>query len=97
MYAIRSYYAGYNRDFQDTKEPFLRGCKTTLLSIRIMELSIKNLIVNTQKCIEGFTPENFATDVALELVASGMSFRDAYVKVGLEVESLANRDSYNFV
>ncbi len=89
---IRSLPTGYNRDFQDTKEPFLRGCKTTLLSIRIMELSIKNLIVNTQKCIEGFTPENFATDVALELVASGMSFRDAYVKVGLEVESLANRD-----
>lgn len=89
---IRSLPTGYNRDFQDTKEPFLRGCKTALLSIRIMELSIKNLKVNREKCIEGFTPENFATDVALELVLSGKSFRDAYVEVGLKVDELSNRD-----
>ncbi len=57
-----------------------------------MELSINNLQVNASKCIEGFTPENFATDAALELVAGGMSFRDAYVEVGLNVDKLSNRD-----
>ncbi|MBN2618608.1 MAG: argininosuccinate lyase [Spirochaetales bacterium] len=89
---IRSLPTGYNRDFQDTKEPFMRGCKTTLLSIRIMELSIQKLEVNVDKCIKGFTPENFATDVALEMVAKGASFRDAYVEVGLNIDKLANRD-----
>lgn len=89
---IRSLPSGYNRDFQDTKEPFLRGCKTALLSIQIMELSIKNLKVNKDKCIEGFTPEIFATDAALELVAKGVSFRDAYVDVGINVDKLNQRD-----
>lgn len=89
---IRSLPTGYNRDFQDTKEPFMRGCKTALLSIRIMELSINNLKVNKDKCLAGFTPEIFATDAALELVAAGASFRDAYVEVGLNIDKLSNRD-----
>lgn len=89
---IRSLPSGYNRDFQDTKEPFLRGCKTALLSIQIMELSIKNLKVNKEKCLAGFTPEIFATDAALELVAKGVSFRDAYVEVGINVDKLGQRD-----
>jgi len=90
---IRSLPSGYNRDFQDTKEPFLRGCKTSLLSIRVMELSIKNLQVNREKCLAGFTPEIYATDAALELVANGSSFRDAYVEVGLNVDKLGQRDA----
>lgn len=94
---IRSLPTGYNRDFQDTKEPFMRGCKTALLSIRIMELSIKNLKVNTDKCLEGFTPEIFATDAALELVSKGVSFRDAYVEVGLNVDKLLNRDPFESI
>ncbi len=89
---IRSLPSGYNRDFQDTKEPFLRGCNTALLSIRVMELSIKNLVVNKDKCIAGFTPDIYATDAALELVANGSSFRDAYVEVGLNVNKLDQRD-----
>lgn len=90
---IRSLPSGYNRDFQDTKEPFLRGCKTSLLSLRVMELSIKNLKVNRAQCLAGFTPEIFATDAALELVAKGVSFRDAYVEVGLNVDKLGQRDA----
>ena len=58
-----------------------------------MELSIKNLKVNKDKCIKGFTPEIFATDAALELVANGVSFRDAYVEVGLNVDKLGQRDA----
>ena len=57
-----------------------------------MELSIKNLKVNTDKCIKGFTPEIYATDAALELVAKGVSFRDAYVDVGLNIDKLGQRD-----
>lgn len=90
---IRSLPSGYNRDFQDTKEPFLRGCNTALLSIRVMELSMINLKVNKDKCLEGFTPEIYATDAALELVAKGASFRDAYVEVGLNVDKLGQRDA----
>lgn len=94
---IRSLPSGYNRDFQDTKEPFLRGCKTALLSIRVMELSIQKLKVNKEKCLEGFTPEIYATDAALELVANGASFRDAYVEVGLNVDKLGQRDALDSI
>lgn len=90
---VRSLPSGYNRDFQDTKEPFLKGCNLALISLKIMNLTVNKMTVNKDKLIEGFTPDIYATDYALELVASGESFRDAYRKVGLNLESLNSRDA----
>ncbi len=89
---IRSLPSGYNRDFQETKEPFLRGCAIALLCIRVTEVTVANLTVNADRLAKGFTPEIYATDAALELVAKGWSFREAYREVGTHLDRLAARD-----
>jgi argininosuccinate lyase len=89
---VRSLPSGYNRDFQETKEPFLRGLRISGLCIKVMDLTVSSLEVNADRLMKAFTPDIYATDAALELVAGGMSFRDAYREVGLNIEKLSGRD-----
>ncbi len=90
---VRSLPSGYNRDFQETKEPFIRGSRLILQAIQIMELTINELQVNQEALEAGFTSDIYATDLAIELVASGMSFRDAYRQVGLDLNRVELRDA----
>lgn len=84
---------GYNRDLQDTKELYMEGLRTTRTSLRIMRLMAQNLTVNPDACRAAFAePGVFATDRALELVASGMPFRDAYHQVRDHLEDLRGMD-----
>ena len=89
---IRSTPSGYNRDFQDTKEPFLKAARLSVQCARIMELTFRKLEVNRDRLRQSFTPDIFASDAALELVASGESFRNAYKEVGLHLERLKQYD-----
>jgi argininosuccinate lyase len=89
---IRALTSGYNRDFQETKGPFFRGCEQGLGCVRIIDLSVQKLVVNVERLKASFPPEIFATDRALELVSEGTPFRDAYRTVGQDLESLASRD-----
>jgi argininosuccinate lyase len=89
---IKALPSGYNRDFQETKEPFLRGVQTGLSCVQIMDLAISKVQVNPEALRAGFKPEIYATDAALELVAKGMPFRDAYKEVGLHLDQLESRD-----
>ena len=89
---LRSAPSGYNRDFQDTKEPFLKAARLSVQCARIMELTFREVEVNRRRLTEAFTPEIFATDAAYEAVAAGKSFRDAYREVGLNLGALENRD-----
>ena len=82
----RSLPSGYNRDFQETKEPFLRGLELGEAMLRVMTLTFTKLKVNPEALEGGFSPEIYATDAALEEVARGLSFRDAYRRVGLSLE-----------
>ena len=88
---VRSLPSGYNRDFQETKEPYMNGLELTAQCIDIMELTFSKLTVNSDRLKAGFTPEIWATDAAIELVAGGASFRDAYKEIGLNLEALGNR------
>ena len=89
---LRSLPSGYNRDLQETKGPFFRGCEEGLACVRIMDLTVEKLVVNDAKLRAGFTPDIFATDRALQLVAGGMPFRDAYREVGTSLEKLSSMD-----
>ena len=89
---LRALPSGYNRDLQETKGPYFRGCEDGLGCVRIMELTVRRLSVNTEALRRGFTPEIFATDRALDLVAKGTPFRDAYREVGRSLEALAASD-----
>ncbi len=83
---------GYNRDLQEAKELFMEGIATTRASLRIMAPMIGDTKVNQQKLIDGFTPDVFATDRALELVGEGMPFRDAYHYIKENLHELENID-----
>lgn len=85
---IRSLPSGYNRDFQEVKEPFIKGIKLALQCVRIMQLTITELVVNTENLEKAFTPDIFATDEAIKMVLSGKSFRDAYRDVGTNLDKV---------
>ncbi len=88
---IRSLPSGYNRDFQETKEPFLRGLRLTFRSLKVMSLTVRKLVVNRAVLEAAMPPEIYATDAAIEKVQAGMSFRDAYVEVGTHLDQLQSR------
>ena len=89
---VRSLPSGYNRDFQETKEPFLKGLSLCLEMVQVMDHLIQSLQVHEEALRKGFTPEIFATDAVYELVRKGVPFRDAYREVGLHLDDLKQRD-----
>lgn len=90
---VRSLPSGYNRDFQDTKEPLFTGTKTALLVVRVMRLMIQRLQVNETALRAGCASELYATDEVLRRLANGGSFRDVYKEVGMDLESVAAYDA----
>jgi argininosuccinate lyase len=89
---VKGLAGGYNRDLQETKEPFLEGVQTTRACLRILSLLVGGIEVNREALVAGFTPHVFAADWALELVADGMSFRDAYNYVREHLDELKRID-----
>ena len=89
---LRNQPSGYNRDLQETKEPYFRGLDLTVEMVAILGLTIRKLEVVPSALEKAFTPDIFATDAAYELVKSGMTFRDAYRQVGHNLGSLEGRD-----
>jgi argininosuccinate lyase len=94
---IRSLPSGYNRDFQETKGPFLRGLGVGLSSVRVADRVMQCLGVNKEALLAGFIPEIYATDRALELVASGVPFRDAYRRVAADLANLESMDPHEAI
>ncbi|MFT5494994.1 MAG: argininosuccinate lyase [Kiritimatiellia bacterium] len=83
---------GYNRDLQETKEPFMEGLAITAASVRITARCLADTQVNKQALRDGFSPDVFATDRAIELVGEGMPFRDAYHHVKAHLDELGEID-----
>lgn len=79
---IKNLPSGYNRDFQLTKEPFMKGLKLTKDSLEVVDLILNNLIVNKESLEKACTEELYATDKVLKRVKKGESFREAYIKIG---------------
>ena len=92
MDIIKGLPSGYNRDLQETKEPFMLGLTMTRASLRIMASLVAGLKVNREALRRGFTPAVFAADHALGLVARGMPFRDAYHYVKKHLEEFRGLD-----
>ena len=84
---------GYNRDLQDTKKIVMEAFDTTRASLRILTRLVGGLAVHPERLRAAFAdPGVFATDRALELVAGGMPFRDAYHQVRDHLEDLRGMD-----
>lgn len=88
---LRAAPSGYNRDLQETKEPFLAGFELAISSLRILSPLVAGLEVDGDALRRAFGPEVFATDRALELVAGGLPFRDAYHEVKDNLKDLAGK------
>jgi len=89
---LRNQPSGYNRDLQETKEPYFRGLALAAEMVAIMGLTVRNLEVVPAALEAAFTPDIFATDAAYEKVRAGSTFRDAYREVGLNLGALEGRD-----
>ncbi len=89
---IRALPSGYNRDFQDTKEPFIEGFRTALELVMITDEMIQGLEVHPDNLIKACTPELYATDMVMEKVLSGGNFRDSYRNVGLNLDKVQSED-----
>ncbi len=83
---------GYNRDLQEAKEPFMEGIATTRACLQIMASLGAETKVNRQALLNGFSPDVFAADCVLSLVAEGMPFRDAYHTVKSDPAALEWND-----
>ena len=70
----------------------MEGLRVTRASLRIMALMAASLQVRPERLRAGFAPGVFATDRALELVAGGMPFRDAYQYVRSHLGELESAD-----
>jgi len=86
--------SGYNRDYQDTKGPMIRGLATTRDSVDVLRLILSEMTVNVQRCIDAFTPEVYAADEALRMVTEdGVPFREAYREIGRNLDKLEDREA----
>ncbi|MFP4613130.1 MAG: argininosuccinate lyase [Spirochaetaceae bacterium] len=79
---VRALPAGYNRDVQETKGPFMRGLDTARACIEATDAVVSGLEVHREVMRRAIPTEVYATDAALDLVAEGVPFREAYRRIG---------------
>lgn len=85
--------SGYNKDLKITKKPLMDAFNITDESLKIVELLFAGLLPNKEKLMQAFDDvEIYAADYANKLVEEGMSFRDAYKKVGESLDKLEKQD-----
>ena len=75
---------GYQRDLQLTKRPFIQAVELCKQTLDLLALMVPKIEVNKEKLASAMTNDLFVTNKVYDLVNSGMSFRDAYVKVKQE-------------
>jgi argininosuccinate lyase len=77
----RNLMSGYNRDYQLLKEPLIEALNTTLDTLAVMALVVKNLIPNEQKMKEACSEDIYLTEECYKAVARGVPFREAYMMI----------------
>ncbi|QKX07277.1 argininosuccinate lyase [Aquimarina sp. TRL1] len=78
--------SGYHRDFQLLKEGIVPAIQELKACLEMASYSLKNIVVNTQILEDEKYNYLFSVDTLNELVIGGMSFRDAYKKIGRDIE-----------
>ncbi len=73
--------SGYHRDLQYSKEPLMRGLKTCRDVLEASQVVLNGLSVNQDNLNKAMTPELLSVQKVMELVNSGMPFRDAYRQI----------------
>ncbi len=79
--------SGYHRDLQLLKEGMVPAIQDLKASIELAIYALKNVTVNDGILEDPKYDYLFSVDTLNELVQEGMTFRDAYVKIGLDIEN----------
>ena len=79
--------SGYFRDMQLTKEILLPAFDEMKDCLRMTTYIVSRIEVNTDILASGIYDNMFTVEEVNRLTAAGMPFRDAYKKVGLDVEA----------
>lgn len=77
---------GYNRDMQIIKEHFLPAFQELHSCIDLMMLMFQNISISNTILDSPMYNYLFSVDEVNNLVQQGMPFRDAYVKVGMDIK-----------
>lgn len=88
--------SGFNRDLQDSKKATMESLSTAHDCVKTAHILLNNLVPQKENLEKALTPEIFATHKALELVAQGIPFREAYQSVGKDISKL-NTDSTGYI
>ncbi len=83
--------SSYHRDLQGTKIPLVRAFERSLSGLALVPKLIAACTWNESRMRTSITADMYATDRALELVAAGMPFRDAYVQAAKDIPTLTAR------
>lgn len=70
--------AGYHRDLQLTKEPFLEGMAGLVDILAALCPVLDGLAIDSERCRNAILTTTGSTDAVYQRVAEGASFRDAY-------------------
>jgi argininosuccinate lyase len=85
--------SGYSRDLQDTKALLIDGVRLAEQGLAVTAAATPTLTPVRERIEAALTPDLYATDEAYRLVREeGNPFREAYVRVGKNLGSLATPD-----
>lgn len=79
--------SGYHREFQLLKEGVVPAIQDLKASLEMAVYALKNIKVNKNILDDPKYDYLFSVDTLNTLVMNGMSFRDAYVKIGKDIEN----------
>ncbi|WP_103071331.1 argininosuccinate lyase [Aquimarina sediminis] len=79
--------SGYHRDLQLLKEGVVPAIQDLKASLEMAIYALENVSVNQNILDDDKYDYLFSVDTLNELVMQGMSFRDAYVKIGQDIEN----------
>lgn len=78
---------GYHRDLQLLKEAIFPGIENLLDCLNMCTFMLKEVRVKKDILKDRFFQHVFSVEVVNDLVLQGMPFRDAYKRVGLDIEA----------
>lgn len=78
--------SGYHRDLQLIKENFLPAFNQIKICLNITKYMLKHIKIKKNILEDKKYEHIFSVEVISQLIQNGMSFRDAYKKVGLDIE-----------
>jgi len=87
MMLLTNLSTGYHRDLQLLKETTFPAFEQLIDSLKIAQLMLENISIKKDLLDDGFYAYLFSVEEVNRLVLDGVPFRDAYKKVGMDIEN----------